>query len=79
MNALAKKTSYCKTFEKMTGWLNEEHGKEGPLLCFVKNPVADIGPYQLGLFVIFSHVSSKPLSLNPQQGRAQLANTGEKW
>ena len=56
-----------------------QHSKEGLLLCFVKNPVADIGPYQLGLFVIFSHVSSKPLSLNPQQGRAQLANTGEKW
>ena len=35
--------------------------------------------YHLCLFVIFSHVSSKPLSLNPQQGRAQLANTGEKW
>ena len=33
----------------------------------------------LCLFVIFSHVSSKPLSLNPEQGRAQLANTDEKW
>ena len=42
------------------------------------SPIYEV-PYQLCLFVIFSHVSSKPLSLNPQQGRAQLANTDEKW
>ena len=42
------------------------------------HPIYDV-PYQLCLFVTFSHVSSKPLSLNPQQGRAQLANTDEKW
>ena len=74
----------------LAGWncliksMGERHRVAAPFYENSQEEVLNIrpvyeAPYQLCLFVIFSHVSSKPLSLNPQQGRAQLANTDEKW